>query len=400
MSELFIMIELKKGVYWVGAIDWEIRDFHGYTTPKGTTYNAYLVVGEKVALVDTVKEDFRDELLSRVREIVDLEKIDYLVVNHLERDHFGSFAAVKDLLKNAKVFSSERGKKGIADIFGDRYDVTAMKTGDTLELGGKTLRFVETPMLHWPDSMFTYLEEDKILFSSDAFGQHVASSERFDREVDEYELLNDARTYYANIIMPFGGLVQGLLAKIPTLKLEPEIIAPDHGLIWTEPATITGAYSRWSKFESYDKVVIVYDTMWESTKKMAHLIAKGVMDEGGVEVKVINLRRSPNSEAVSEIQDAKAFLIGSSTLNNGVFPTVGGFLYYLKGLKPKNKTAAAFGSYGWMGGAVKEIASRLKDMELDVVEAKLDFKYPATKEQEMACEEFGRFIARKVKGGQ
>jgi flavorubredoxin len=394
------MIEVSKGLYWVGAIDWEIRDFHGYATPKGTTYNAYLVVDEKIALVDTVKEPFRDELLARVAEIVDPAKIDYLIVNHLERDHFGSFAAVLAACPNARVYASERGKKGIVDLFGDRYPVTAVKTGDTLALGGKTLRFAEIPMLHWPDSMVTYVEPDRVLLSSDAFGQHVACSQRFDREVDRHVLLDDAKTYYANILMPFSSLVQGLLAKLPSLKLAPAIIAPDHGLIWTDPGTIVDAYGRWSKFEAKDKVVIVYDTMWESTEKMAHLIAKGIMDEGGVEVKVYHLRRSPNSEAVNEIQDAKALLVGSSTLNLGLFPTVGGFLYYLKGLKPKNKLASAFGSYGWAGGGVKEIMARLKDMELELVEPALDFKYPVTKVQENECVEFGRKLAMRVKGGK
>jgi flavorubredoxin len=275
------MIEVKKGIYWVGAIDWEIRDFHGYATPKGTTYNAYLIVDEKVALVDTVKEQFSDELLARVREIVDPSKIDYVVVNHLERDHFGSFARVMDAAKDAKVYASERGKKGIADVYGDRLAVTGVKTNDTLGLGGKTLRFIETPMLHWPDSMFTYVEPDRVLISSDAFGQHIAGSQRFDREVDGNILLEDAKTYYANILMPFGTLIQSLLAKVPSLNLAPEVIAPDHGLIWTRPGTIIDAYDRWSKFEAKDKILIAYDTMWESTEKMAHLIARGPSTRAG-----------------------------------------------------------------------------------------------------------------------
>jgi flavorubredoxin len=394
------MIEVSKGIYWVGAIDWEIRDFHGYATPKGTTYNAYLIVDEKIALVDTVKEPFQDELLSRVREIVDPAKIDYVIVNHLERDHFGSFARVMDVAENARVYASERGKKGIVDEYGDRFAVTAVKTGDILELGTKRLRFVEIPMLHWPDSMVTYVEPDRVLLSSDAFGQHVAGSQRFDREVDRHALLEDAKTYYANILMPFSPLVQGLLAKAPALDLAPAIIAPDHGLIWTDPGTILDAYARWSRFEAKDKIVIVYDTMWESTEKMAHLIARGIIDEGGVEVKVFHLRKSPNSEAINEIQDGKAILVGSSTLNLGLFPTVGGFLYYLKGLKPKNKLASAFGSYGWSGGAVKEIMARLKEMGLELVEPAPDFKYPMTKQQELECIEFGRKIAQRVKGGK
>ncbi|WP_424358244.1 FprA family A-type flavoprotein [Methanocella sp. MCL-LM] len=390
--------EIRPGIYWVGAIDWDLRDFHGYTTPKGSTYNAYLIVDEKVALVDTVKEPFKDELLSRISEILDPARIDYLIVNHLERDHFGSFAGVMEVAKNAQVYSGERGSKGIVDVYGERWPVTAVKTGSTLSLGKKTLRFVETPMLHWPDSMMTYLEEDKVLLSSDAFGQHVASSERFDRDAS-FDPLDDAKIYYANILMPFSMLIQGLLGKLPGLNLNPEVIAPDHGIIWTDPGKIIEAYGRWSKFEARPKVVIAYDTMWGSTEKMAHLLAEGVMDEGGVEVKFYNIRKSTNSEIVSEIQDAKAVLLGSATLNNGIFPPVGGFLYYLKGLRPQKKIAMGFGSFGWMGGAVKEITARLKETDMEVLDG-LEIRYPATKAQVEQCRETGRMIARKVKGGQ
>ena len=390
--------EIRPGIYWVGAIDWDLRDFHGYTTPKGSTYNAYLIVDEKVALVDTVKEPFRDELLARISEIVDPEKIDYLIVNHLERDHFGSFAGVMEVAKKAQVYSGTMGRKGIADVYGERWPVTAVKTGSTLSLGKKTLRFVETPMMHWPDSMMTYVEEDKVLLSSDAFGQHVASSERFDRDAS-FDPVAEAKTYYANILMPFSHLIQSLLSKVPELNLQPEIIAPDHGIIWTDPGKIIEAYGRWSKFEARLKVVIAYDTMWGSTEKMARLLAEGVMDEGGVEVKFFNIRKSMNSEIISEIQDAKAVLLGSATLNNGIFPPVGGFLYYLKGLRPQRKIAMGFGSFGWMGGAVKEITARLKETDMEVLDG-LEIRYPATKAQVEQCRETGRMIARKVKGGQ
>lgn len=389
-------IEIRPGIYWVGAIDWDLRDFHGYTTPKGSTYNAYLVVGEKIALVDTVREQFKDELLSRISEIVDPAKIDYLIVNHLERDHFGSFAHVLEVAKNAQVYSSAIGRKGILDVYGERWPVTAAKAGTSLSLGGKTLRFVETPMLHWPDSMMTYVEEEKVLLSSDAFGQHVASSERFDRDAG-FDPVEDAKIYYANILMPFSPLIQGLLKKVPELNLKPEVIAPDHGIIWTDPGKIIGAYDRWSRFEARPKVVIAYDTMWGSTEKMAHILADGVMDEGGVEVKFFNIRKTPGSDIVNEIQDARAILIGSSTLNNGIFPPVGGLLYYLKGLRPQKKIAMGFGSFGWMGGAVNEITARLKEMDLEVLDG-LQIKYPTTKAQEAQCRELGRTIAKKVKG--
>jgi flavorubredoxin len=385
--------ELKKGIYWVGVIDWDIRDFHGYATPKGTTYNAYLIVDEKIALVDAVKMGFHEELLRRVSEIVDPSKINYMIVNHLEKDHSGAIEDVMAALKNAEVIASERGKKGLDEWYGGKWKLRAVKTGETLSLGSKTLKFIEIPMLHWPDSMMTYLVEDKVLLSNDAFGQHIASSQRFDSDMP-YDILDDAKTYYANILMPFSTLILKLVEKVPDLKLEPEMIAPSHGLIWKSPGKIVGAYVKWSKFEPIKKIVIAYDTMWGTTDKMAHLIAYGAIQEG-VEVKVYNIRKTHISEVVNEIQDARAVLIGSPTLNNGMFTTIGGLLTYLKGLKPKNKIAAGFGGFGWAGGAVKEITESLKAMGLEV-EPGLEIKYVMKKYQENDCIEYGRNIAKKV----
>lgn len=387
--------KIKEGIYWVGAIDWDLRDFHGYDTPKGTSYNAYLIVDEKVALIDTVRQGFSHELLSNISGIVDPSKIDYLIVNHLERDHSGSISDVMSSAPKAKVLCSERGRKGLVDWYGEPWPITAVRTNSTLSLGKKTLRFIETPMVHWPDSMFTYAEEDRVLFSSDAFGQHIASSERFDDEMP-YDVTPDARTYYANIIMPMSMLVEKLLGRAGELRLDPEIIAPDHGLMWRQPSKILTAYGKWSRFEHGPKVVIAYDTMWGTTEKMARLIADGAMREG-VEVKLYNVKKSPISDIVSDIQDAGCLVIGSSTLNNGMLRTVGGLMTYLKGLKPKNKIAAGFGSYGWAGGAVKEITERLKEIGLDTIEPGLENRFTLTKEDESECTDLGRRLAKRIK---
>ncbi|MCD1296355.1 MBL fold metallo-hydrolase [Methanocella sp. CWC-04] len=387
--------EVKNGIYWVGAIDWDLRDFHGYSTPKGTTYNAYLIVDEKIALVDTVRQGFFDEMLMRVSGIVEPEKVDYLIIDHLEKDHSGSIEDAMKVFKNAKIISSERGKKGLDEWYDNKWPIIVVKTGSTLSLGKKTLKFLETPMLHWPDNMMTYAEEDRVLISSDAFGQHIASSQRFENDM-HYDIREDARTYYANILMPFAPLILKLLDKVKDVNIQPEIIAPAHGLIWRSPEKILEAYKRWSMFESGPKIVIAYDTMWGTSSRMARLIAIGAIDEG-VEVRMYDIRKSHISEIVSDLQDARAFALGSPTLNNGMFTSVGALLTYLKGLKPKNKIGVGFGGYGWAGGAVKEITEALKSMGLDTIEPGFQVKYVMKKDDEKECIDLGRRIAKRIK---
>jgi|SRR5271157_626321 len=392
--------EVKNGIYWVGAIDWNMRDFHGYDTPKGSSYNAYLIMDEKIALVDTVKGGFSEEMFMNISELADPARIDHVIVNHLEKDHSGSLEEVMGRARNATIYCSARAKAGLVDKYGEQWVINVVKTGDTLKLGKKTLRFTEVPMVHWPDSMITYAEEDKVLLSNDAFGQHIATSQRFEDEVRAH-ILYDARAYYANILMPLSPIISETLKKLPALNISPEIIAPSHGLIWRkDPGRIVNAYVEWSQFKARNEVLIVYSTMWSLTEMMAKLIAFGIMDEG-CEVRLYDLHLSTLSSVMTDLLEAKAVVVGSSTQNNIMLHKTAEFMAYLKGLRPKNKVGAAFGAYGWAGGAVKEIDDGLKAIGLETMEP-LSFKHIMTtlsEQDKKQCVEFGRNIAKKVKGG-
>lgn len=394
-------IELTAGVYWVGVVDWNLRDFHGYTTPRGGTYNAYLIVDEKIALVDTVKHGFAGEMLNRIREIIDPSKIDYVVSNHVEMDHSGSLPVIMEIATKAQVICTEKGKEGLIRHYRGKWDFRTVKTGDELKLGKKTLLFITAAMLHWPDSMFSYIKEDKILLSNDGFGQHLASSFRFDENVcsligyDCDTVMEEAAKYYANILMPFGGIILKKIEEIQKLGVEIKMIAPSHGMIWTDPGKILDAYLKWAKGESKQKMLVIYDTMWGSTETMAKEILRGVSDSG-IEVLLFHLRRNEWSEIIREVLESKVIFIGSPTLNNGMFPTVGGFLTYLIGLRPKNKIWATFGSYGWAGGAVKSINEKLKSSGYEPVESiEVNFR-PAEQDLEK-CYAMGQKIALMVK---
>jgi flavorubredoxin len=390
--------EIKPKVFWVGAIDWNIRDFHGYSTYKGTTYNAYLVKDEKIALFDCVKKPFAGELLQRIGTLVDPARIDYIIVNHVEMDHSGSLAEIIDLVKPEKVFCSEMGKKALLDHYQrEDWPYEVVKTGQTLSLGSKTVQFIETRMLHWPDSMFSYLQEDRLLISSDAFGQHWATSERFDDQVDLAELFVHAAKYYANILLLFSPLVQKLLASVQQLGLEIDMIAPDHGLIWrTHPVKIIEAYDEWSRQQTRQKAVIIYDTMWHATETMARAIADGLIGEG-VSVRLCNLRVNHRSEVMTEVLDARALLFGSATFNNGMLPLVADILCYVKGLRPLNRIGAAFGSYGWSGEAVKLITQAMEEMKIEILDPGLRVRFTPNGEDLKRCEELGQKIGKAVK---
>ena len=393
-----VNVVLKEGVNWVGAVDWNIRDFHGYNTNRGSTYNAYLIRDEKTALIDTVKNQFCDDLIAHITELTSFDKIDYIIVNHVEMDHSSSLPTISKLAKNAKILATVRGKDELIKHYGHDFDVVeTVKTGDEIKLGKKTLRFLEAPMLHWPDSMFTYDVEDKILLPNDAFGQHLASSGRFDDEVDECALMEEAAMYYANILMPFAPLITRKIQEIVGMKIEINMIAPSHGIIWRkDPMKIVNAYLKWSAGESKNKVVIVFDTMWHSTDTMARAIADGITSQG-VEAKLLKLRLASNSEVMTEILDAKAVLVGSPTINNGMFPTLGSFLTYATGLKPKGKLWGFFGSYGWGGGAVKGMVDMAKKAGFEVTEPSVEVKFVPDQEDLKKCVEFGQQIAQKIK---
>jgi len=393
-----VNVVLKEGVNWVGVVDWNIRDFHGYVTSRGSSYNSYLISDEKIALVDTAKINFCNELIEHISELTSLEKIDYIIVNHVEMDHSSSLPVIAKLAKNAKIIASQRGKDALIEHYGADFNmVETVKTGDELKLGKRTLRFLEAPMLHWPDSMFTYIVEDKILMPNDAFGQHFASSGRFDDEVDTCALMEEASTYYANILMPFAPLIIRKIHEVVQMGIPIDMIAPSHGIIWRkDPSKIINAYADWSSMVAKQKAVVVFDTMWGSTDKMARSIADGITS-GGVKVELFKLRATDNTDVVTEILDAKAVVVGSPTLNNQMFPSLGSFLTYITGLKPKGKLWCFFGSFGWGGGAVRDMVEMAKKAGFDVHEPSIEIKYVPDKEDLKKCFNFGQQIAQKIK---
>ena len=395
-------VELKPDIHWVGAIDWAIRDFHGYITPNGSTYNNYLILDDEITLLDTVRHDFAETTIENIRSLVDPAKIRNIVINHIENDHVTSIDRIMELTPNATIYITERGKKGLARFFDlSQWNIKTVKSGDSLKIGKRTLLFLETPMLHWPDSMMTYLKEDKILISQDAFGQHLASAARFDDEFIEcsslVELEDAVVDYYANILMPFGQLITTKIDEVQKLGIEIDMIAPDHGIIWRkDPMKIINMYLDMANGKADEQVVIIYDTMWHSTERMTVPIVQGIKDEG-VDVKVVKLRSTPLSIAVKEFWKARGCLVGSPTLNNSMFPTVAEFLAYLKGLRPKNRIAGAFGSYGWAGGAVRDIYEEFKKMGLDIVEPGMQVVYKPSAEDENKCYKFGKAFAQRTK---
>ncbi len=395
-------VEVRNRIYWVGAIDWAVRDFHGYETPRGTSYNNYLIVDEEPTLLDTVKYDFADIMIKNIRAVIDPAAIKHVVINHIENDHVTSIDRIMELTPEATIHITERGRKGLERFFDlSKWNIRTVKTGDTLAIGSRTILFLETPMLHWPDSMVSYVKEDKVLISQDAFGQHIASSARFDDEFIACESmaeLDDAVVdYYANILMPFGQLVKTKIGEVRRLGLEIEIIAPDHGIIWrSDPGRVLQMYMDMAEGKAAMSVVIIYDTMWHGTEQMTQAIAGGIKDEG-LECKVFKLRATPMSVVVKEFWRARGTLVGSPTLNNIMFPTVAQFFTYLRGLRPKNRIMGAFGSFGWGGGAVKEAYETIRQLGLEAYEQGLEVNYRASLEDEAKCYELGRGFARRVR---
>jgi len=386
-------IKILPDIYWVGAIDWNLRFCGSYSTPRGTTYNAYLIVDDKIALIDSVKDGFEDEMLERIKEVVDPAKIDYIICQHSEMDHSGAMPKLMEIATRAKVIATQEGKDALLAHFGTNWNAQTVKTADTLSLGNKTLMFIEAKMLHWPDNMFTYVKEDCILFPNDAFGQHIATFQRFEDEIGPV-VIEEATKYFAVIVSVYANIVQEKIKEIENMGIDIKMIAPAHGLIWRQPQKIIGAYKRWSSGEAGRKITIIFDTMWRSTEKMANEIARGISHEG-VEARVFNLRNSDWSEMIKEIIESRLIAVGSPTLNMGMYTTVGGFLTFLKGIRPLNKKAVAFGSYGWGKGAVKAINKELIEMKFNVLEG-LEIKYIPHKEELLECFEFGRKLAKEI----
>ena len=394
-----MVTELTKGVYWVGVVDWGLRHFHGHelSTHRGSTYNSYLIVDEKVVLVDAVWGPHRDQLIKNISQIIDPSKIDIVVANHSEPDHSGGLPAVMRHVPDATVVVSKRGAESVEGHYHEPWKFKAVKTGDTINIGANDLVFVEATMLHWPDSMMTFLKGKNILMSNDAFGQHYATAFRFNDEVDQKELYEEAVKYYANILTPYSNLVLKKIEEVLTLGLKVEMIAPSHGVIWREdPLQIVKTYQEWAAQVPEKRVVILYDSMWQATHQMAEAIGKGLAAEG-VPYKFFYMSTSDRNDVITEIFKANAVVVGSPTVNNGVLPTITPILEDLRGLKFQNKIGAAFGSYGWSGESVKLIEEHLTRCKIPIVAPGVRAKWQPREEDLSECENLGRKVAEAVK---
>lgn len=357
-------IKIKDNIYWVGGVDWNLRNFHGYLTQRGSSYNSYLIIDEKIVLIDNVKYYLFEEMRERIQKIIPLDRIDYYISNHVEMDHSGSLPKLVEVNPNLKIYTSPNGIKGLKAHYKKDFNFIEVKSGDTLNIGKRNLTFLLTPMVHWPDNMVTYCPEEKMLFSNDGFGQHIASFERFDDEFDKDILFYEAKKYYANIVLPYGEQVQKELSEASKLSID--IICPSHGLIIRKYIKeFLENYSKWSKNVTEKKAVIVYDTMWNSTKMIAETI-KSALDEKKISFKFMPLQENHISDVMTEILDSEYIFIGSPTLNKNMLPTVSAFMTYFKGLNPKNRKVFVFGSYGWGGESIKDLEKIINEMGLEL----------------------------------
>ncbi|MDP6543592.1 MAG: FprA family A-type flavoprotein [Phycisphaerae bacterium] len=396
MKDTFKAVKIFDDVYWVGAIDWDVRHFHGYLTSRGTTYNAFLIMADKITLIDTVKASSADEMFARIASVVDPEKIDYIVSNHAEMDHSGSLPSAIKRMKPEKVFASKMGAKALGLHFDLDCDTTVVGDGETVDLGSEKITFAETKMCHWPDSMVTYQHGRGVLYTQDAFGMHLAGLERYADEYDRTVIDYETAKYYANILMHLAGFIDKTLEKLTALNLDVNMIAPDHGPIWRTGEDIAGiidSYARWSVQKPTDKVVVVYDSMWGSTAKMARAIGEGLF-AGGVKAKLMSMSACHRSDVVTEILDAGGLVIGSATMNNNMQPAIADVTTYAGGLKPRNLVAGAFGSYGWSGEAPKNLQAWLTDLGLNVISDPLRVNYVPDADDLARCRKFGIEIAK------
>jgi flavorubredoxin len=392
----YMSFKIKNNVFWVGKTDWELRKFHGdeYSTHRGSTYNAYLIKEEKVALVETVWAPYSEEFVANLAKEIDLNKIDYVIANHAEIDHSGAFPELMQHIPDTPIYCTKNGVKSLKGHYHQDWNFKIVKTGDRLSLGKKELIFVEAPMLHWPDTMFCYLTEDDILFSNDAFGQHYATEYMFNDLVDQTELFHECIKYYANILTPFSPLVIKKIKEVLSFNLPLDIICTSHGVIWREnPGQIVERYLEWANDYQENQITIIYDTMW-GTRMMAEKIAYGIKDaDKEVNVKLFNLARTDKNDVITEVFKSKAILVGSPTINRGILVSVAGILEEIKGLKFKNKKAAAFGCYGWSGESVKIISAVLEESGFDVIDEGLRVMWNPDDEGITKCVEFGKRFA-------
>ncbi len=392
--------QLTDKVSWVGKVDWELKKFHGdeYSTRKGSSYNSYLVRDQKTALIDTVWQPFDKEFVKRLKQEIDLKKIDYIIANHSEIDHSGALPELMREISGTPIYCTANGVKVIRGHYHQDWNFVTVKTGDTLELGGSKLIFVEAPMLHWPDTMITYMTEENILFSNDAFGQHYATESLYNDTVDQAELFTEALKYYANILTPFSTFVTKKIHEVLNLNLPLNMICPSHGVIWKDnPARIIEQYLKWADNYQENRITLVYDTMWNSTRKMAEAIAAGIREiDPSVTVKLMNSAKEDKNDIISEVFRSKAILVGSPTINNGYLFSIGGLMEMMKGLKFKNKSAAAFGSYGWSGEVIKQLTGELENCGFRVVNDGHRALWVPDETELAACVEYGKQFAKAL----
>ncbi len=393
--------KIKEDILWVGKIDWELRKFHGeeYSTHRGSSYNSYLVKDKKTALIDTVWGPFKGEFVANLKKEIPLEKIDFIIANHAESDHSGALPELMRHIPHTPIYCTANGLKSFKGHYHQDWNFQVVKTGDKVSLGSKDLIFIEAQMLHWPDSMMCYLTNDNILFSNDAFGQHFASQLMYNDLVDQAELFQEAIKYYANILTPFSALVDKKIKEIVALNVPVNMICPSHGIIWRkDPMQIVNQYVKWANAYAENQITIVYDTMWDGTRRMAEAIAKGITEaDQNVAVKLFNVARADKNDVITEIFKSKAILIGSPTVNKGVLSAVAAILEEIKGLRFRNKKAAAFGCYGWSGEAVKIISDRLKEGGFQLLNDGIrEMWNPDTKSVDN-CIRFGRDVALNLK---
>jgi anaerobic nitric oxide reductase flavorubredoxin len=388
------MFKISDTVSWVGKIDWELNRFHGdeYSTHKGSSYNSYLIRDEKTVLIDTVWEPFSKEFVANLKKEIDLNKIDYIIANHSEIDHSGALAELMEEIPDTPIYCTKNGAKILKGHHHKDWNFVEVKTGDTLDIGKNKLIFVEARMLHWPDSMMTYMSGENILFSNDAFGQHYASELMYNDKVDNDELYDEALKYYSNILTPFSKFVVNKIEEVVALNIPIEMICPSHGIIWRDnPLQIVNKYMEWAKSYQENQIAIVYDTMWNGTRRMAEAIAEGIKSKDkDVNIKLFNCAKRDKNDIITEIFKSKLILVGSSTINGGILTATAAILEMIKGMKFTNKKAAAFGSYGWSGEAVKIITEQLKEAKFDVVNDGIRELWNPDEEALERCREFGR----------
>lgn len=392
------MIRIKDNIFWVGIKDWELKRFHGeeLSTHRGSTYNSYLIKDKKIALVDTVWTPFHEIHLEKLESEIGLKNISLIVVNHCEQDHGGGLPYLLEKIPGTPVYCTKNGAMMMKKHFHRDWNFNIVKTGDSVDLGEYKLVFVEMQMLHWPDSMATYVAGANVLLSNDAFGQHYASPHMFNDQVDQCELYQEAIKYYANILAPFSKMAKAKIKEVTGLGLPIEMIAPSHGVIWRDnPLQIVEKYALWADDYHEDTVVVLYDTMWGATKKMALAIAAGLAKKG-VGVRVINAGKTDRNDVITEIFKARGVIVGSSTINKGILSDVAALLEMVKGLRFQNKIGAAFGSYGWSGESVKILEERLKESGIEIVAEGIKAHYDPTSEDLGSCEALGEAFAAKL----